>query len=128
MNEAKSPARVLVVDDEERNRRLLVAMLEAEGYATTEAADGPQALAAVRACPPDLILLDIMMPGMDGYEVARALKADAGTKAVPVIMVTTETEMEHMALALEAGANEYVMKPFTREILTDKLRLAGVRV
>src|SRR3990172_2949250 len=88
MKEANNPARILVVDDEERNRRLLAAMLEAEGYAAAEAADGAQALDLARQSPPDLILLDIMMPGMDGYEVARALKADAVTKAIPVVMVT----------------------------------------
>ena len=74
MNELKSPARILVVDDEERNRKLLVAMLEAEGYAVVQAAGGEQALEMARQNEPDLILLDIMMPGMDGFEVVQALK------------------------------------------------------
>jgi CheY-like chemotaxis protein len=73
MNQAKKPARILVVDDEERNRRLRTAMLEAEGCVVLAAADGKQALELARQSPPDLVLLDIMMPGMDAYEVARAL-------------------------------------------------------
>ncbi len=88
MNEMKKTARILVVDDEERNRRLLVAMLEAEGYSAAEAADGTQALELARQSPPDLVLLDIMMPGIDGYEVVRAHKSDAATKGIPIAMVT----------------------------------------
>jgi len=104
MNEAKQSARILVVDDEERNRRLLVAMLEAEGYAAAAASDGAQALELMRQNPPDIVLLDIMMPGMDGYEVARALKADAATRAIPVVMVTALDDRESRLRGLEAGA------------------------
>jgi two-component system chemotaxis response regulator CheY len=68
------------------------------------------------------------MPEMDGLEFLKAVRKQASFSSVPVIMVTTETEMEHMAEALEAGANEYVMKPFTLEMLADKLRLAGIKV
>lgn len=114
MNDGRKPARVLVVDDEERNRRLLVAMLAAEGYAPVEASDGAQALDLVRQDPPDLVLLDIMMPGMDGYEVARALKADAATKAIPVVMVTALDDRDSRLRGLEAGAEEFVTKPVDR--------------
>jgi len=122
MNEAKKPARILVVDDEERNRRLLVAMLEAEGYSASEAADGAQALELARQNPPDMVLLDIMMPGMDGYDVARALKADAATKAIPVVMVTALDDRDSRLRGLEAGAEEFVTKPVDRNELRIRVR------
>lgn len=81
MNETKTPARILV-DDEDTNRRLLVAMLEAEGYATTEATGGEQAIERARQNPPDMALLDIMMPGVDGYQAACTLKAAEATRPV----------------------------------------------
>ncbi|PKO62005.1 MAG: two-component system response regulator [Betaproteobacteria bacterium HGW-Betaproteobacteria-18] len=122
MNEAKKLARILVVDDEERNRRLLVAMLEAEGYSASEAADGMQALELARQSPPDLILLDIMMPGMDGYEVARQLKAAEATCSVPVVMVTALDDRESRLRGLEAGAEEFVSKPVDRNELRVRVR------
>ncbi len=122
MNQAKNPARILVVDDEDRNRRLLVAMLEAEGYSAAEAADGAQALELARQSPPDIILLDIMMPGMDGYEVARALKADAATKAIPVVMVTALDDRDSRLRGLEAGAEEFITKPVDRNELRVRVR------
>jgi len=122
MNEARKPARILVVDDEDRNRRLLVAMIEAEGYTAPEAADGAQALELARQSPPDIVLLDIMMPGMDGYEVARALKADAATMAIPVVMVTALDDRESRLRGLEAGAEEFVTKPVDRNELRIRVR------
>jgi len=122
MNEAKKPARILVVDDEERNRRLLVAMLEAEGYSAAEAFDGTQALELARRNPPDAILLDIMMPGIDGYEVARQLKADVTTKAIPVVMVTALDDRDSRLRGLEAGAEEFVTKPVDRNELRIRVR------
>ena len=122
MNEVKKPARILIVDDEERNRRLFAAMLEAEGYMALEAADGTQALELARQSLPDLVLLDIMMPGMDGYEVARALKADAATKAIPVVMVTALDDRESRLRGLEAGAEEFVTKPVDRNELRIRVR------
>ena len=122
MNQPKIPARILVVDDEERNRRLLAAMLAAEGYATAEAADGTQALELARQNPPDLVLLDIMMPGMDGYEVARQLKADAATKAIPIVMVTALDDRESRLRGLQAGAEEFVTKPVDRSELRVRVK------
>ncbi|MDP1604000.1 MAG: response regulator, partial [Legionella sp.] len=122
MNAVKEPARILVVDDEDRNRRLLVAMLEAEGYAALEAAGGAQALELARQSPPDIILLDNMMPGMDGYEVARALKADAATKAIPVVMVTALDDRDSRLRGLEAGAEEFITKPVDRNELRIRVR------
>ena len=122
MNEEKRHARILVVDDEDRNRRLLAAMLEAEGYAALEAAGGAQALELARESPPDLVLLDIMMPGMDGYEVARQLKADAATKTIPVVMVTALDDRESRLRGLKAGAEEFVTKPVDRNELCIRVK------
>jgi putative two-component system response regulator len=122
MNEANKPARVLVVDDEERNRKLLVAMIEAEGYSAAEAADGTQALELARQSPPDLVLLDIMMPGVDGYEVARQLKAAEATRSVPIVMVTALDDRESRLRGLEAGAEEFVTKPVDRSELRVRVR------
>ena len=122
MREEKNAARILVVDDEERNRRLLVAMLEADGYTATEAADGAQALDLARQSPPDIVLLDIMMPGMDGYEVARALKAAEATRSVPIVMVTALHDRDSRLRGLEAGAEEFVTKPVDRNELRIRVR------
>jgi putative two-component system response regulator len=122
MSEATHQARVLVVDDEERNRRLLGAMLEADGYQVTEAADGAQALALSLQSPPDIVLLDVMMPGMDGYEVARALKAGVATKAIPVVMVTALDDRASRLQGLEAGAEDFITKPVDRSELRVRVR------
>jgi putative two-component system response regulator len=122
MSATDLPARILIVDDEGRNRRLLAAILDAEGYAVLEAADGAQALALARQQKPDMVLLDIMMPGIDGYEVARALKADAITKAIPIVMVTALDDRKSRLLGLEAGAEEFVTKPVDRNELRIRVR------
>jgi putative two-component system response regulator len=122
MSGSGKAALILVVDDEERNRRLLVAMLEFEGYAVLQAADGEQALELVRAHQPDMILLDVMMPGMDGYEVARALKAGAATKSIPVVMITALHDRDSRVRGLEAGAEEFVTKPIDRNELRIRVR------
>jgi len=122
MNENKKAALVLVVDDEERNRRLLAAMLEAEGYTVAEAADGERALELARSNLPDLVLLDIMMPGMDGYEVAQRLKADAATRSIPIVMVTALDDRDSRLRGLEAGAEEFVTKPVDRLELRVRVR------
>ena len=122
INTNRKPVRILVVDDDERNHRLLVAMLEAEGYTAGEAADGTQALELVRQSPPDIVLLDIMMPGMDGYEVAHALKADAATRSIPIVMVTALDDRASRLRGLEAGAEEFVTKPVDRNELRIRVR------
>ncbi|GAC1477500.1 MAG: diguanylate cyclase [Gemmatimonadaceae bacterium] len=104
-------SRILIVDDHEDNVDLLQTRLEAWGYATEVARDGELALAAVRASPPDLILLDVMMPKIDGIEVARQLKADATLPFIPIIMQTALDSTEHKVEGLSAGADDYITKP-----------------
>ncbi len=102
---------VMVVDDEEQNRSLLSDPLEALGYTVTEAESGPQALEKIVAQPPDVILLDLMMPKMDGFEVCRRLKADAKTTHIPVLMVTALSDRKERIMGIAAGANDFLTKP-----------------
>ncbi len=119
--------RVLVIDDSRAMRAILRQMLTGAGFEVTEAAHGREGLERLRQAGPfGLLVVDWNMPEMDGLSFVKALRADAAYAAVPVLMVTTETEMARMAEALEAGASEYVMKPFTREDLLSKLDLLGV--
>ncbi|WP_321489763.1 PleD family two-component system response regulator [uncultured Hyphomonas sp.] len=104
-------ARILVVDDIEANRRLLQAKLEAQYYTVIQAENGPQALEVARKELPDIILLDVMMPGMDGYEVCRRLKEDPATEYIPVVMVTALSDTEDRVRGLEAGAEDFLTKP-----------------
>jgi putative two-component system response regulator len=119
---ALKSARILVVDDEAGNIKLLETLLRAEGYATLSATNGCDALAAAAAEKPDLILLDIMMPGMNGFETVERLKADPRTQQVPVIMVTALDDRESKQRALEAGAEEFLSKPFDRADLRVRVR------
>ena len=104
-------ARILVVDDIEANRRLLQAKLEAQYYTVIQAENGPQALEVARKELPDIILLDVMMPGMDGYEVCRRLKEDPATAFIPVVMVTALSDTEDRVRGLDAGAEDFLTKP-----------------
>jgi len=113
-----NPSTVLVVDDNASNLQVVGAVLEQAGYAVAFAFDGPSAIDYARKTPPDLILLDVMMPGMDGYEVIGALKADAQTQHIPVIFLTAMVGSEETVRGFEAGAADYVAKPFDyRELL-----------
>ena len=105
-DERDAPARILIVDDHEDNVELLRARLEARGYATLSAEDGQQALEVVRATPPDLILLDIMMPKVDGIEVARRVKGDQTLPFIPIIMQTALDSTEQKVEGLDAGADD----------------------
>ena len=109
-----TPARqgfVLVVDDEEQNRTLLRDPLEARGYEVEEAENGERALQKIAARPPDVILLDLMMPKMDGFEVCRRLRNDARTAHIPILMVTALSERKERLLGIQAGANDFLNKP-----------------
>lgn len=105
-------ARVLIVDDNEINRRILTGILRKEAYTLLTARDGAEAIALARAEPPDLILLDIMMPGKDGYEVCADLKTDARTEDAPVIFLSALAETADKIRGLEMGAVDYITKPF----------------
>ena len=116
------PARILIVDDEAKNRKLLETLLRAEGYVTTCATNGEEALAAVADTRPDLILLDIMMPGMDGYQVAKILKGKSASAHIPIIMVTALTDRNARLAGLNAGAEEFLTKPVDRTELWLRVR------
>ena len=103
--------KVLVADDEETMVRSLSTLLRQEGYEVAAAADGPQALEAARALRPDLILLDIMLPGVDGVEVCRRIRT---WSTVPIIMLTAKTAEVDKVVGLEVGADDYVTKPLVR--------------
>lgn len=115
-------ARVLVVDDVPANLRLLEAKLRAEYFEVALAASGPEALALSTAWAPDIILLDIMMPGMDGYEVCRRLKAQPATAHIPVVMVTALTEQAERVRGLQVGADDFISKPVDTALLFARLR------
>jgi DNA-binding NarL/FixJ family response regulator len=112
---------ILVVDDLPQNIRLLDAMLSPRGYRIVPAASGTAALQQVATEPPDLVLLDILMPGMDGHEVCRRLRDDPATAALPVVMITASGEQEKLR-ALEAGADDFVTKPFNQAELLARIR------
>ena len=109
---------ILIVEDEEDIRQLLTFNLEREGFATLEAADGNDGLDKARSRKPDLILLDVMLPGMDGFQVCRELERQPATACIPVIMLTARGEEVDRIVGLELGADDYVVKPFSvRELI-----------
>ncbi len=115
-------ARILIVDDNEINRRILAGMLRKERYTLLSAADGEQALAMACGERPDLILLDIMMPGKDGYQVCGELKADPRTERVPVIVLSALSETADKIKGLELGAVDYITKPFDQGEVLARVR------
>lgn len=121
MKDLKS-ARILLVDDEERNIRLLEVLLHAEGYSTLYAKNGRDALKMTAIAQPDLILLDIMMPDLDGYQTVAELKANPLTQPIPVIMLTALDDRASKLRALEAGAEEFLSKPIDRADLIIRVR------
>lgn len=113
---------ILIVDDDDFNRKLLGAQLAGEGYAVRSAAGGEEALAAVSEQLPDLILLDVMMPGIDGFEVTRRLKMDSRTSSIPIVLVTALEDRESHIKGLEVGAEEFLSKPVDRTELRVRVR------
>ncbi|MER3514934.1 MAG: hypothetical protein C4310_11580 [Chloroflexota bacterium] len=115
-------ARILVVDDDPEIVNLFVYALQRAGYQVEGVLDGRAALERARQAPPDLILLDVMMPGMDGYEVARQLRAEAATSSTPIVMLTARALIADQVEGLQAGANSYLVKPVTPSVLVNKVR------
>ena len=115
---------ILVVEDEEDIRELLKYNLEKEGYQVFAAATGEEGLRAVRDRRPDLILLDLMLPGLDGLEVCRRIRGEAQTQPLPIIMLTAKGEEADIVTGLELGADDYIVKPFSPRVLLARLRAA----
>lgn len=118
----QSKPRVLVVDDEEDLLELVRYNLTREGYAVECVSSGEQALQAARRAPPDLIVLDLMLPAVDGLEVCRRLKADAATRDSLIVMLTAKSEEGDVVVGLERGADDYVTKPFSPRVLAARIR------
>lgn len=120
--------KAMVVDDSRTIRIILTKMLTDLGFEVCPAADGKEALQLVDREQGSFstIMVDWNMPEMNGLDLVKQMRSDPRLSAVPIVMITTETETRQVMAALQAGANEYVMKPFSREIIADKLRLLGV--
>ena len=117
-----APATILIVDDEPANRKLMETLLRPEGYTTITAATGAEALLAIDRSAPDLILLDIMMPGIDGFAIAQRLKASQATSRIPIIMVTALVDRGARLAGLGSGAEEFLTKPVDRAELWLRVR------
>lgn len=114
-------ASILIVDDSPEVRIALKATLEDAGHNVMEAADGGDAVERATATQPDAIFLDINMPGLDGIGALRALRADALTQDVPVVMLTAVADLDHVKIALAAGAQDYILKPWDSDTVLQKL-------
>ncbi len=119
MGSSEQPSKVLVVDDEPMVREVVTAYLEREGFLVACAATGPEAVRAIDAGRPDLVVLDVMLPGLDGLEILRRLRA---ASTIPVILLTARTEETDRVIGLELGADDYVVKPFSPRELTARVR------
>lgn len=116
------PARILIVDDNESNVQVIRKILASQGYEIIVAYDGQGALERVAATPPDLVVLDVLMPDMDGFAVARALRARVESRAIPIMMLTALRELNDKIQGLEAGADDFVSKPFNSVELLARVR------
>ncbi len=115
-------ARILIVDDEEDIVELVRYNLNREGFSTTSANSGEAALKQVKNDPPDLIVLDLMLPGVDGLEVARRLKSDSNLRNIPIVMLTAKGEEADVVTGLELGADDYIIKPFSPKIMIARIK------
>lgn len=114
--------RILIVDDEPIMLETLRFALEKEGYACAVATDGEEAIAAVSASPPDLVLLDVMMPGLNGYQVCRYVKESPSLRLIPVLLLTARAQERDRAMGMRIGADAYITKPFAMGTLLDLVR------
>jgi two-component system phosphate regulon response regulator PhoB len=117
-----SHEKILVVEDEEEIRELVAYTLVKQGYRVIPAESGEQALRSVRSETPDLVVLDLMLPGMDGLEVCRTLKRDPETATIPIVMLTAKGEESDIVAGLELGADDYLTKPFSPRVLMARIR------
>ena len=120
--ESTGPQLILIVDDELRMRRFIRMNMELEGYQVIEAENGLHALDQIRQFTPDLVVMDVMMPRMNGIEACRALRQHEATRLIPVILITTRGEEEYVAQGFAAGCNDYVTKPVNATELVAKVR------
>ncbi len=118
----RAVTRILVVEDDRDIAELVVRYLEKAGWQPQAFSSGSEALVSARQTPPDLVILDLMLPGMDGLEICRALRAEPATAAVPVIMVTARAEETDRIVGLEIGADDYISKPFSPNELVARVR------
>lgn len=118
--------RALVVDDSKATRTIIRSILNDLQVEVVEAADSAQALVELERASFDVALVDWNMPGLDGIELVRTLRASEAYQGLRIVMVTTETEIKRVATALQAGADEYIMKPFTEDMVREKLMLLGL--
>jgi DNA-binding response OmpR family regulator len=114
-------ARVLIVDDDTNSRQLLAYQISSAGHTVEERSDGEAGLAAVKATPPDLVVLDVMMPAMDGWGVCRRIRALPQIGKLPIIILTARTHQDAAVKSVEAGANVYMEKPWDRKKLIDQV-------
>jgi DNA-binding response OmpR family regulator len=120
--EGEAVKRILAVDDEPHILKLVAFSLKSGGYEVLEATDGLSAISVVQAEQPDLVLMDVMMPTLDGYEACRRLKADPATADIPVIMLTAKTQSTEHKTGYDVGAADYITKPFTPKDLVAHVR------
>lgn len=120
-------ARIVIADDDADIRRLIAFMLRNRGYSVTEASTGDEALALIRSEMPDLALLDVMMPGLSGIEVARELGADAVTQGIPIVLLSARGQAAEVEVGLASGVRAYIVKPFNPKELASRIAevLAG---
>jgi two-component system chemotaxis response regulator CheY len=124
---SERPVHALIIDDSRAMRAILKRILVGVGFNVSEAANGQEALDQLRLKPDIAIaLVDWNMPVMNGYDFVKTVRSDPGNHHIWLMMVTTETEMARVVKAMAAGANEYVMKPFTDDVIVEKLRLLGL--
>lgn len=116
-------AKILAVDDEPSIRKLVGATLKARGHEVIEAGDGEEALSLARVHKPDLVLLDVMMPGMTGLEVSQKLRADKATSSIPIMFLTAMGAFDSQLKALQDGSEDYVTKPFTPSDLAERVEI-----
>src|SRR3984893_18327832 len=120
--------RILIIEDERALTKVLVYNLQREGYEVTVAHDGVEGLRRAQANPPDLVILDLMLPGMDGLDVCRELRATEATRSLPILMLTAKAEETDQVVGFSLGADDYVTKPFSVKVLLQRIKALHRRV